>query len=170
MIWILFGVIGLLAVVAGSFQRSIRSRAAQLTRAVGVTRTPRVTPKPLPEPEPASVAFLLYEDNSGGYYWTIVGEDGEVLARSARFTTYEEANIAADIVYRGVATASFADRTDASPPVNLPASPTAGDRVEAEHWLDEGGSLNREEVTQRAKAAHWAWPAGSSTTPGDRRR
>jgi peptidoglycan hydrolase-like protein with peptidoglycan-binding domain len=171
-IWILFavGVIGLLAVMTGYFHRPARSRAAQFTRAVGAMRGPRVAPKPLPEPEPASVAFLLYEDNSGGYYWTIVGDDGEVLARSARFASYEEANVAADIVYRGVASASFEDRSKASPPADLPASPTAGDRVEAEHWLDEGGGVSREDMTRGAKAARWAWPAGSSRTPGGRRR
>jgi peptidoglycan hydrolase-like protein with peptidoglycan-binding domain len=171
-IWILFavGAFGLLAVMTGYFHRPARSRAAQFTRAVGAMRGPRATPKPLPEPDPVSVAFLLYEDNSGGYYWTIVGEDGEVLARSARFASYEEANIAADIVYRGVATASFQDRSGASPPADLPASPTAGDRVEAEHWLDEGGSVSREQVTRGAKATRWTWPAGSSKTPGGRRR
>jgi uncharacterized protein YegP (UPF0339 family) len=129
-----------------------------------------VAPKPWPEPEPVSVAFLLYEDNSGGYYWTIVDDDGEVLARSARFTSYEEANVAADIVYRGIATASFEDRSGAVPPANLPASPTAGDRVEAEHWLEEGGSVGRQEVTRRAKVARWARPASSSKTPRGRRR
>jgi peptidoglycan hydrolase-like protein with peptidoglycan-binding domain/uncharacterized protein YegP (UPF0339 family) len=171
MIWILFAVggFGLLAVVTGSFQRPIRSRAGRVTRAVGAMRRPRVAPKPLPEPEPASVAFLLYEDNGGGYYWTIVGDDGEVLARSARFASYEEANVAADIVYRGVATASFEDRSRGPAPTDLPASPTAGDRVEAEHWLDEGGSVGRQEVTGGAKA-RWAWPAGFSRTPGGRRR
>ncbi len=78
MIWILFAVggFGLLAVVTGYFQRPIRSRAGRITRAVGAMRRPRVAPKPLPEAEPASVAFLLYEDNGGGYYWTIVGDDG----------------------------------------------------------------------------------------------
>jgi uncharacterized protein YegP (UPF0339 family) len=53
------------------------------------------------------VKFLLYEDNSGGYYWTIIAEDGELLARSPRFTSYEDANYAADVVHRGAAEASF---------------------------------------------------------------
>jgi uncharacterized protein YegP (UPF0339 family) len=182
MVWILIalgvlgviGVIGLLAVVTGSSRRPVRIRAARLTRAVGSMRRGRATPDASPAPEPAPVTFLLYEDNSGGYYWTIVADGGQVLARSARFASYEEANVAADIVYRGVAAASFEDRSDTSPRVDLPGSrdrdvTTPRDRADAERRLDEGGSVSREEVTRHARAEGWAWPAGSSSTPGGRR-
>jgi peptidoglycan hydrolase-like protein with peptidoglycan-binding domain/uncharacterized protein YegP (UPF0339 family) len=175
MVWILIalGVLGLTAVLAGYFQRPIRTRATRIKHTLRKRRvTPQPQPQPLPEPEPVSVKFLLYEDNSGGYYWTIIAEDGELLARSPRFTSYEDANYAADAVYRGVAMASFEDRSESSPPVDPPAvrdAAPAEDRVEPERWLDEGGSVSREQVT-RARAAQWAWPAGSSSTPGGRRR
>lgn len=177
-VWILIvlGLIGLAAVVVtGYFQRPVRSRAVRLTQAVSARRKGRATPvvSPEPEPAPAPVKFLLYEDNTGGYYWTIVADDGQVLARSPRFTSYEEANVAADIVYRGVATASFEDRSEAAPPVDLTASRDVAalqDRTDEERWLDEGGSVSRGEVTRHARAEGWAWPAGSSSTPGGRRR
>ncbi|HEY3775151.1 MAG TPA: peptidoglycan-binding protein, partial [Solirubrobacteraceae bacterium] len=98
--WILIGlgVIGLTTLLTGYFQRPIRSRAARLTQGVSAIRkggaAPKgrpATPDALPEPEPAPVRFLLYEDNSGGYYWTIVSDGGQVLARSAVFASYEEA-------------------------------------------------------------------------------
>ena len=177
-IWILIalGVLGLLAVVAGYFQRPIRTRAGRLTRGArairrgGTSSEPAGTPEALPEPAP--VKFVLYEDNSGGYYWTIVSEDGQVLAHSAAFETYEEANVAADTVYRGVAGASFEDRSNASQPADLPGSRevTTPDRTDAERSLEQGASVSREDVTRRAKAEGWAWPAGSSSTPGGRRR
>jgi peptidoglycan hydrolase-like protein with peptidoglycan-binding domain len=180
--WILIGlgVIGLTTLLTGYFQRPIRSRAARLTQGVSAIRkggaAPKgrpATPDALPEPEPAPVRFLLYEDNSGGYYWTIVSDGGQVLARSAVFASYEEANVAADIVYRGVAGASFEDRSDPSPPVDLPASrevEASQEGTNTERSLDPGGSVSRDEVTRHAKAEGWAWPAGSSSTPGGRRR
>jgi peptidoglycan hydrolase-like protein with peptidoglycan-binding domain len=175
MIWVLIalGVLGLLAVVTGYFRRPIGSGAARFTKAIGSGRQRQATPETLPEPEPAPVMFLLYEDNSGGYYWTIVTDGGQVLARSARFASYEEANVAADIVYRGVAGASFEDRSDASPPGDLPASrdvTTLHDRTDAERRLDDGGSVSRSEVTRHAKAEERTWPAGPWNTPGGRRR
>ncbi|HEY3775953.1 MAG TPA: peptidoglycan-binding protein, partial [Solirubrobacteraceae bacterium] len=90
MVWILIalGVIGLMTVLTGYFQRPIRNRAARLT---ALRKERATTPDALPEPEPAPVRFLLYEDNSGGYYWTIVSDGGQVLARSAVFASYEEA-------------------------------------------------------------------------------
>ncbi len=178
MAWLLIapGVIGLATFLTAYFQRPLRTRAARLTRTVSAVRTRRAATRdalPQPEPEPAPVTFLLYEDNSGGYYWTIVGEDGKVLARSARFASYEEANVAADIVYRGVGQASFEDRSDRSPPVDLPVSrdvPSPLERPGTERSLDQGGSVSREAVTRHARAEGWAWPAGSSITPGGRRR
>ncbi len=176
MIWIMIalGVLGLVALMAGYFRRPIRARAARLTRAATAKRKGRTTPETSPKPEPAPVSFVLYEDNSGGYYWTIVSDGGRVLARSSRFASYEEANVAADTVYRGVAGASFEDRSGTVPPVDLPATrdpATRRDRTDdAERWLDEGGSVSRAEVTRHAEAEGWRWPSGSSSTPGGHRR
>jgi len=172
LVWILIalGVIGVMTAMTGYFQRPIRARAAQFK---ALRKRPTVTPEALPESEPAPVTFLLYEDNSGGYYWTIVADDGHVLARSAVFASYEEANFAADVVYRGVAGASFEDRSGGPPPADLPASRGVAMKPEGTDQgrrLNQGGSVSREDVTRHAMEAGWAWPAGSSNTPGGPRR
>ena len=95
--------------------------------------------------------FVVFEDNGGGYHWTIVADGGETLAQSASFGSHEEAKRAARIVQDGAFSASFEDRTDEAVPVDLPArraAAAARDRVDAERWLDEGGSFNSEAVTR----------------------
>ena len=81
------------------------TRAAQVTQAVSAMRKARAAPSSLPEP--ASMAFLIYEDNGGGYHWTIVADGGETLVRSASFSSYEDAKQAAGIVHRGASRAAF---------------------------------------------------------------
>jgi hypothetical protein len=51
------------------------TRAAQVTQAVSAMRKARATPSSLPQP--AWMAFLIYEDNGGGYHWTIVADGGK---------------------------------------------------------------------------------------------
>jgi uncharacterized protein YegP (UPF0339 family) len=170
--WILIvlGAIGLTAIATIYVQRRAMTRRAQPTPAPDAAPAAQVTPEVLPEP--GSVKFVLYQDNGGGYYWTIVDSSGGVLARSAGFESYPDANFAADIVHRGAATATFEDRSSPTPPAGPPGSadrPTEEDRTEPKRPPDQGGSVSREEVTRRAKAAR-AWPAGSSSTPGGRRR
>jgi uncharacterized protein YegP (UPF0339 family) len=95
--------------------------------------------------------FVVFEDNGGGYHWTIVADGGETLAQSASFGSREQAKRAARIVYRGACSASLEDRFGHTPPINLPARSDvamARDRVDAERWLDEGGSFNSEAVTR----------------------
>lgn len=119
------------------------TRAAQVTQAVSAMRTARAVSSSLPEP--ASMTFRIYEDNGGGYHWTIVTDGGETLVRSASFGSYEEAKKAAGIVHRGASRASFEHRSAAPPPVDLAArrdAVTARDRLDAERWLDEGGGEN----------------------------
>ena len=41
--------------------------------------------------ESASLEFLVFEDNGGGYHWAIVGGSDECLAQSGSFGSYEEA-------------------------------------------------------------------------------
>jgi hypothetical protein len=75
----------------------------------------------------------------------------ETLAQSASFGSHKEAKRAARIVYRGASLASFEGRSGHTPRINLPArsdAATARDRVDAERWLDEGGSFNSEAVTR----------------------
>jgi uncharacterized protein YegP (UPF0339 family) len=123
--------------------------AAQVRQAVSAMRKARATPSFLPEP--ASMTFLIYEDNGGDYHWTIVADGGETLVRSGSFGSYEQAKHAAGIVHRGASRASFEHRSAAPPPVDLPArrdAITARDRLEAERWLDEGGSFSSEAVSR----------------------
>jgi uncharacterized protein YegP (UPF0339 family) len=104
--------------------------------------------------EPASMKFLVFEDNGGGYHWTIVAASGETLVRSASFASYEDAKQAARIVHAG-ASASFEHRAGDTPPVDLVArrdTRVARDGLDAERWLDEGGSFSSEAVTR------WAAP------------
>jgi uncharacterized protein YegP (UPF0339 family) len=123
------------------------TRAAQVTQAVSAMRKARAAPSSLPEP--ASMAFLIYEDNAGGYHWTIVADGGETLVRSASFRFYEEAEGAARIVHRGASRASFEHRSGDTPPVDLPTRLNAArDRLDAERSLDAGGSVNSEAVTR----------------------
>lgn len=95
--------------------------------------------------------FVVFEDNGGDYHWTIVADGGETLAQSARFGSNEEAKRAARIVYHSASSASFEDRSGRTPRIDLPArrdAATARDRLDAERWLDEGGSFNSEAVTR----------------------
>jgi uncharacterized protein YegP (UPF0339 family) len=99
--------------------------------------------------------FLIFEDNGGGYHWTIVAGSGEILVQSASFASYEDAKQAARIVHAGAASASLEHVAGDTPPVDLVArrdTPrVVRDDLDAERWLDEGGSFSSEAVTR--------WPA-----------
>ena len=123
------------------------TRAAQVTQAVSAMRKARAAPSSVPEP--ASMAFLIYEDNGGGYHWTIVACGGETLVRSASFKSYEDAKQAAGIVHRGASRAAFEQGSGNPRLVDLPARRNAArDRSDAERWLDEGGSFSSEAVAR----------------------
>jgi len=95
--------------------------------------------------------FRLFEDNGGGHHWTIVAGSGDTLVQSASFPSYEEAEQAARIVHGGASSASFEDRSPDTPPVDLPTprnAATPRDALDAERWLDEGGSFISEAVTR----------------------
>ena len=122
------------------------TRAAQVTQAVSAMRKARAAPSS--PPEPASMAFLIYQDNGGSYHWTIVAY-GETLVRSASFGSYEQAKQAAGIVHRGASRAAFEPGAENPPLVDLPARRSAArGRLDAERWLDEGGSFSSEAVTR----------------------
>ena len=57
--------------------------------------------------EPASLEFLVHQDNGGDYHWEIVGEVGESLAQSGSFASHEDAERAARCVYDGAGSARF---------------------------------------------------------------
>jgi uncharacterized protein YegP (UPF0339 family) len=123
------------------------THSPQVTQAVSAMRKARAAPRSLP----ASMTFLIYEDNGGRYHWTIVAASGKTIVRSASFASHEEAKQAARIVHRGASRASFDDRPGDPPPIELLArgdAVTARDRLDAERWLDEGGSFSSEAVTR----------------------
>jgi uncharacterized protein YegP (UPF0339 family) len=87
-----------------------RSRAAkQLAR-----RAPHV-------PVPASLAFVIYEDNGGDYHWTIVAGDGATVAPSGSFASHHDAERAAHHVRDGAASALFERLADGGRPAELSA-------------------------------------------------
>jgi hypothetical protein len=57
--------------------------------------------------ESASLEFLVHQDNGGDYYWEIVGERGESLARSGSFASHDDTVRAARCVYDGAGSARF---------------------------------------------------------------
>ena len=125
------------------------TRSTPPTQAGTAKRKARATARTLPKR--ATMKFLVYEDNGGGYHWTIVADGGETLVRSASFRCYEDAKQSADVVHRGASQAAIDHRSDNPPPVDLPArrnAVTVRDRLDAERWLDEGGSFSSEAVTR----------------------
>jgi uncharacterized protein YegP (UPF0339 family) len=68
----------------------------------------------------ASMEFLIVEDNGGDYHWTLLDRDGNSVARSPSFASYEPAEDAARVVLAGAGSARLdrraaADRSDAIP-------------------------------------------------------
>jgi uncharacterized protein YegP (UPF0339 family) len=129
------------------------THSVQTTQAVAAKRKARAAANALSKP--ASMKFLVSQDNGGAYHWTILAGSGETLVRSASFATYEDATQAARIVHAGAASASFEHLGGDAPPVDLAAVRQTGvvlHDLDAERWLDEGGSFSSEAVTR--------WPAG----------
>ncbi|TMK99076.1 MAG: hypothetical protein E6G34_06135 [Actinobacteria bacterium] len=103
--------------------------------------------------ESMSLEFLVFEDNDGGYHWAIVGGSGESLAQSGSFGSYEEAAHAGRYARDGAEWARFECRAAEDRVVDVRARRAAArDDLDAERWLDEGGSFSSEAVT--------AWRAG----------
>jgi uncharacterized protein YegP (UPF0339 family) len=69
----------------------------------------------------ASMEFLVFEDNGGDYYWRIIAGNGETLAESVSFASFEDAEQAARRVREGVGSASFEPRAGGDRPVDLAA-------------------------------------------------
>jgi hypothetical protein len=64
--------------------------------------------------ESASLEFLVFEDNGGGYHWAIVGGSDECLAQSGSFGSYEEAAHAGRYARDGAESARFERRAVSS--------------------------------------------------------
>ena len=98
-------------------------------------------------PEP--MEFLIFEDNAGAYHWRIVAGDGATVAQSGSFAAYDDAVHAARRVRDGAASARFDRRGGEAGPVDLGARhDRPGDELDAERWLDEGGSFSSEAVAR----------------------
>ena len=100
--------------------------------------------------ESAALTFLVFEDNGGSYHWTLLGTDGESLARSRPYATHEEAAHAARVVRDRSGTARL-ETGRAHLPTDLVARRSravARDDSDAERWLDEGGSFSSESVNR----------------------
>ena len=101
--------------------------------------------------ESAALTFLVFEDNGGSYHWTLLGNDGESLARSRPYATHEEAAHAARVVRDRSGTARLETGRAPDLPTDLVARRSAAaarDDSDAERWLDEGGSSSSQPVTQ----------------------
>jgi uncharacterized protein YegP (UPF0339 family) len=125
------------------------TRSKPLTQAGAGRKNARAAARA--RPKPASMTFVVYEDNGGRYHWKLVAAGGESLAQSASFASYEDAKQAARIVHAGAASASFEHLAGDAPPVTLAArrqSRIVRDELDAERWLDEGGSFSSEAVTR----------------------
>lgn len=118
------------------------TRSAILTETVGARG---VAPAALgTRSDPAGMRFLVFEDNSGAYHWRIVAPDGATLAQSGSFASRDRAQLAAQRVRDGAASARFARGAgEARHPLELAAGRDAlRDELDAERWLDEGGSFS----------------------------
>ncbi len=125
------------------------THSTQLTQAVDAVPKARATANPVPEP--ASMKFLVFEDNGGGYHWTIVAARGKRLVQSTSYASYEEATEAAHAVHAGAASASIEPLSGNTPSVDLRArreQPGAREDLDGERSLDEGGSFSSEAATQ----------------------
>jgi uncharacterized protein YegP (UPF0339 family) len=98
---------------------------------------------------PASMEFVIFEDNGGRHHWEILAGDGSTLGQSADFDSYDAAEQAARQIYKDVASASFQRRESGTGSVDLAARRAASDEdSDAERWLDERGSFSSEAVAQ----------------------
>jgi uncharacterized protein YegP (UPF0339 family) len=98
---------------------------------------------------PASMEFLIVEDNGGAYHWRLRTGDGAILAESGAFASHADAERAAQQVRGGAVSARFEPRAVDAVPIDLSARREApNDNSDAERWLDEGGSFSSEAVVK----------------------
>jgi hypothetical protein len=128
------------------------TRSTQLTPTVSGQTKHRASARAMSPP--ASMRFLGFEANGGAFHWAIIAASGDRLMPSATLACYEEAKQAARVVRTGEVPAPFENRAGDPALLELAARPgtaTITDDLDAERWLDEGGSFSSEAVT--------TWPA-----------
>jgi hypothetical protein len=97
-----------------------------------------------------SLQFLSFEDNGGAFHWAIIGASGDRLVQAATYASYEQAKQTAGVVRSGAVSAPFENRADDPARLELAArrkTATVTDDLDAERWLDEGGSFSSDAVT-----------------------
>ncbi len=82
--------------------------------------------------ESAPMQFLIFEDNVGAYYWTLLDRNGNSLARSQSFPSYRDTEDAAHVVLAGAGSARLEPRVETDSPLDT----------------DEGGSLSRKAASR----------------------
>jgi uncharacterized protein YegP (UPF0339 family) len=60
--------------------------------------------------------FLIFEDNGGDHYWTLQDRDGNSLARSPSFASYQDTENAARVVLDGAGAAGLEGASPSSKP------------------------------------------------------
>jgi hypothetical protein len=96
---------------------------------------------------PPASKFLSFEENNGAFHWALVAAGDDRLVQSATSASYEQAKQAAGVVRSGAVSAPFENRADDPARLELAAhaeTATAAYDLDAERWLDEGGSFSSE--------------------------
>jgi uncharacterized protein YegP (UPF0339 family) len=119
--------LALLASRATSPVRRAERRLAMAT-ASKKSRASKQLARPPAHIHDAAMEFLIFEDNSGSYRWSILAGDGTTLGRSGDFASYDDAQQAAQQIRDGAAAARLEPRENGT--------------------LDEDGSLSRDAVAR----------------------
>ena len=120
------------------------TRSTPLTQAVSEQTKRRAGARAV---SPQASKFLSFEENGGAFHWAIIAAGGDRLVPSATSAPYEQAKQAAGVVRSGAVSAPFENRADGPARLELAARPeaaTAAYDLDAERWLDEGGSFSSE--------------------------
>jgi hypothetical protein len=98
-------------------------------------------------PESVSMEFLIVEDNGGDYHWMLLDRDGNSLARSPSFASYEPAEDAARLVLAGAGSARLDRRAATGSSLHIPnetrAPMTAKDADGSEERFNEATEASR---------------------------
>jgi uncharacterized protein YegP (UPF0339 family) len=84
-------------------------------------------------PESVTMEFLIVEDNAGHYHWTLLDHNGNSLARSPSFASYQDAEDAARVVLAGSGSARLDRRAATDSSLDIPSKtkvPTTAKNVD----------------------------------------
>jgi uncharacterized protein YegP (UPF0339 family) len=69
--------------------------------------------------ELAPMHFLISEDNGGDYHWTLLDRNGNRLARSPSFASYQDTENAAGVVLAGAGSARLERSVEIDSPLDM---------------------------------------------------